>query len=102
MSKFFCESPSVPENDYLPTIILDTEISDDNSVKVVRKSVEVLCEPLSALSFSDFNLQKLLRSGISYKSLQIPTDLRMNHDIDFVEFDNNLESISDQLFNKES
>lgn len=83
------------------TFILDSEQSEDGTIKIVEKSVESSLDPLSSLRFSDFSIMTLLKSGINPKSLSISPDLRLGHDAEIEAFNSRLESLSSQLFNPE-
>ena len=58
--------------------------------------------PLVALTYEDFTISSMLKRGVSYKSLQISSDLRLGFDSEISQFNDYLVENADNLFNPQN
>ena len=91
---FFYKSPDrvvadISEN----TPVLCHEVDSDGNSKTLLKYMDTLLEPLSLLSFTDFQLSEMIKNGVSYDSLNITDDLRLGHEAEFAAFDKRKSSV---------
>lgn len=86
--------------DFIPVMFTRVLAHDDEGnccVKILEKELE----PLSSLSWDDYSLERLVKSGVDIKSLGISKDLRMGFDSEIDEFNERLMSLSDKLYDVE-
>lgn len=96
---FFYKSPSrLPNYPVGETFVLCHEVDSDGKVKLVRKEMSSLLEPMSLLSYTDFQLSEMIKNGVSYKSLNITDDMRLGREADFEAFEKRFTELESQIF----
>ena len=80
------------------TFLLVPEIKSDGSCIIVTKCLESLSDPLSSLKFTDFDIQKCVENGVTYKSLGITKDMRVGFESECEALESRFNEIENRIF----
>lgn len=100
LRNFFVSAPVYDYSDFVPcpSLRLVPEKQADGTTSIELRDLNTYNNPFSLLDASDFSLQRMLDSGVSYKALNINPDLRLGFDDELNAFNAKLESMADELF----
>lgn len=101
---FFTPAPLYDYSEFVPKpqIVLISETDSDGKTVIVEKDINTSINPACSLDYSDFALQRMLETGVSYKALQINPDLRLGFDDEINAFNERLVEMADKLFVEQS
>lgn len=99
-TKFFASAPDRFICHHSPTI-LNTPVVDDNGENIVElRDIDTIDDSIKNLKYTDFEIQNLLKAGVSLKSLAIHSDNRLGVTDDMInDYNERLASIADLMFN---
>lgn len=96
---FYYKSPDRVEKDLSEdTLVLCHELDSEGNSKTILKTMDSLLEPLSLLSFTDFQLSEMIKNGVSYSSLNISNDMRIGHEQELIALEERFKSLESQIF----
>lgn len=97
---FFAQAPDNAPAKHIPTLLNVPVFSDSGDSIVELRDIDVEDNPLMQLSYSDFTITTLLKSGAKLRPIPVSEGSRLGvTDAMIEDFNERLESISDQLFN---
>lgn len=100
MQRFFPKPCEKVQPVHSPTIQRVPVVTESGDTLIECIDVDTVDESLKLLSYTDFDIQRLIENGVDLKHLQITRSSGLGVDDSILDdFDSRLESISDQLFN---
>lgn len=99
-TEFFAKSPDRFICHHSPTLLY-TPTVDDNGANIVElQDIDHSDDTLKNLSYTDFEIQNLLKAGVSLRSLAINADIRLGITDEMInDYNHRLETIADEMFN---
>ena len=103
VQKYYSTSPKDMPCEHTPTLLNVPVVNDSGASVVELTDIDMLGDELKCLKYSDFDITRLLASGVKLHPINIKPDSRLGITNEMIEdYNQRLESIADELFNSEN